>query len=107
MALVEVRETPMRSLTRQHWFKILFAASVLLAYFGWDAPQWRMPLDYHAMLWRSIPLACLWALTLALSVGWLGRKALWMLVGAPLALYWPVWLAINGLPPCYWLGNCA
>ncbi len=93
-------------ITQAHWFKILLASSVVLAYFGWDAPHGRMPLDFHAMLWRSIPLACLWALTFGLSAYRFGRKALWMLLGAPLALYWPVWLVLNGLPACYWHGNC-
>jgi hypothetical protein len=96
----------MKSQTQQSWFRILFAVSFLLAFWGWSAPRWLMGLDYHAMLWRSIPLACLWALTVALSVRWFGRKALWMLLGGLLALYWPVWLALNGIPQCYWLGTC-
>lgn len=91
-----------------HWFKTVVAVSFVLAYLGWQAPQVRMGLDFHSMLWWSLPLACLWTLTVAFSMGWFGRrKSLWMLLGAPLALYWPVWLVINGLPPCYWLGNCA
>ncbi len=108
MALVEVRQDMfMISITQANWFRILLGASFVVAYLGWDSPQWRMPLDYHNMLWRSIPLACLWTLTLAVSAFWFGRKALWILLGAPLALYWPVWLALHGLPACYWHGNCA
>jgi hypothetical protein len=29
------------------------------------------------------------------------------LIGAPLALYWPVWLMFNRTPTCYWRGNCS
>ena len=92
---------------RAHWFKIILAVSVVIAFFGWDAPQGRMPLDFHAILWRSIPLACLWAAMLAFSTYRFGRTALWILFGAPLALYWPIWLLLNGIPACYWQGNCA
>jgi hypothetical protein len=24
-----------------------------------------------------------------------------MFFGAPMALYWPIWLAIHGIPACY------
>ena len=51
-----------------------------------------MPINIHAVLWWSIPLASLWALTVGVSAYRFGRKSLWMLFAAPLALYWPVWL---------------
>jgi hypothetical protein len=53
--------------TRTHRFKVVLVGSVILAFWGWYAPQGRMPLDIHAMLWRSIPLSCLWALIVAVS----------------------------------------
>jgi hypothetical protein len=31
---------------------------------------------------------------------------LWLLFGALLALYWPVWLLFNRTPECYWHHNC-
>lgn len=95
-----------QTITQAHWFKIVLAVSLVLAYLGWTSPARRMPPDFHTMLWWSIPLACVWALTVGLSAHRFGRKALWMLLGAPLALYWPVWLAFHGIPSCYWHGNC-
>jgi hypothetical protein len=88
------------------WFKTAVAVSFVLAYFGWQAPQVRMGLDFHSMLWWSLPLAGLWLITFMIAAYRFRRKALWLLIGAPLALYWPVWLVINGIPECYWLGNC-
>jgi hypothetical protein len=31
---------------------------------------------------------------------------LWILVGAPMALYWPIWLLFHHFPSCYYSGNC-
>jgi hypothetical protein len=45
-------------------------------------------------------------LTVGVSAYRFGRKSLWMLVATPPALYWPVWLVLNGIPACYWHGNC-
>ena len=107
MAMVEMRdEMTGMATTSRRWFIVALASSLVLAIGGWLAPQTRMPLDYHNMLWHSIPLACLWALAVGLSAYRFGRNALWMLLGAPVALYWPIWLLFHGLPPCYWHGNC-
>jgi hypothetical protein len=65
-----------------------------------------MPLDFHTMLWWSFPLACVWALMFGISAYHFGKRTIWMVFGAPLALYWPVWLALHGLPQCYWHHNC-
>jgi hypothetical protein len=65
-----------------------------------------MPIDFHTALWWSIPLTGVWAVTVGFSIYRFGKSALWMLLGAPLALYWSVWLLMNGLPPCYQHGNC-
>jgi hypothetical protein len=40
---------------QKYW--IWFAASLAVALLGSAAPARQMPLDYNAMLWRSIPLA--------------------------------------------------
>jgi hypothetical protein len=29
-----------------------------------------------------------------------------MMLGAPLVFYWPVWLALHGVPACYWHATC-
>jgi len=89
-----------------HQFRILVAISFAAAYVGWAAPSRRMPLDFYNMMWWSVPLACLWVLTIGFSAYRFGKKALWMLLGAPLVLYWPFWLVLNGLPRCYYNGNC-
>lgn len=89
-----------------HWFRVLLLTSLVAAFVGWNSPQGQMPLNIHAMLWTSIPLAGIWLLTLIVSAFAFRTKALWLLIGAPLALYWPVWLLVNGIPGCYWHGNC-
>lgn len=65
-----------------------------------------MPINIHGVLWWSIPLTSLWVLTVCVSAYSFGRKSLWMLLAGPVALYWPVWLVLNGIPACYWHGNC-
>jgi len=101
MAMVEMRdEMTGMATTSRRWFIVALASSLVLAIGGWLAPQTRMPLDYHNMLWHSIPLACLLALAVGLSAYRFGRNALWMLPGAPVALYWPIWLLFHGLPLC-------
>jgi hypothetical protein len=89
-----------------HRFRTVIAASVALAFASWMAPGRGMPINVHAVLWWSIPFASLWLLMVAVSVRSFGKRALWILFAAPLALYWPVWLAFNGIPSCYWHGNC-
>jgi len=86
--------------------KVFLVGSIIIAALGWYLPQRRMPLDFHVMLWWSIPIACAWFLLLIVAALWLKRRAFWMLLGAPLALYWPIWLLLNHIPPCYWQGNC-
>ena len=69
-------------------------------------PQRQVPLDYRGMLWVSLPLCVIWlALVAALSLR-LKWKTLWMLIGTPLVLYWPIWLLFHQIPSCYWQHNC-
>jgi hypothetical protein len=84
---------------------VLMSCSSLIALVGWLAPQ-QMPIDIHSLLWYSLPLAGLWLGLLGLAGLWLRTKALWLLIGAPLALYWPIWLLLNGIPSCYWNRTC-
>jgi len=95
-----------QSIMPMHWFRIVLVGSFVLAYFGWAIPGRGMPINIHVVLWWSIPFACLWALTVGVAAHRFRKKALWMFFGAPMALYWPVWLALNGIPACYRHGNC-
>jgi hypothetical protein len=51
---------------QKYW--IWFAASLAVALLGSVAPVRQMPLDYKAMLWKSIPLAISWGLILGFCV---------------------------------------
>jgi hypothetical protein len=90
----------------KRWFSAALVFSFLVALVAMLAPQRRMPIDFHMMLWLSLPLAGIWLVTSIVSVFRFHQKALWMLLGAPLALYWPLWLMFNHIPACYWHGNC-
>jgi hypothetical protein len=89
-----------------HRFRVVLLASFILAGLSLVVPGERMPINIHAVLWWSIPLASLWVLTVGLSACSFGSKARWMLLAAPAALYWPAWLLLNGIPVCYWHRNC-
>src|SRR5437879_2133762 len=80
--------------------------STLFPYTTLFRSSYRMPLDYDAMISRSIPFAIAWAVILAFSLWRYKKRGLWLLVGAPMALYWPIWLLLNHFPPCYYLHNC-
>ena len=87
-------------------FSSALVFSLLVALVGLLAPQRRMPIDFHIMLWLSLPLSGMWLATSIVSIFYFHKKALWMLLGAPIALYWPLWLMFNHIPACYWHRNC-
>jgi len=89
---------------QRYW--LLFTASLVIAYVGWISPSHQMPLNYDALKSRSVPLAIAWGLALIFSLWRYKKRGLWLIVGAPLALYWPVWLLFNNFPPCYYSHNC-
>jgi len=89
---------------REFW--IVLIVSYVIAFLGSASPTHRMPLDYDAMIWRSIPCAFVWALVLASSLLRFKKQGLWLLLGSPMALYWPIWLVFNHFPACYYLGGC-
>jgi hypothetical protein len=89
---------------RRYWIALI--ASLVVAYLGGSAPNYRMPLDYGAMISRSIPFAIAWAVIIAFCLWRYKKHGLWLLAGAPMALYWPIWLLFNHFPPCYYLHNC-
>jgi len=81
---------------------MILLPSMLIAFFGWAAPTRQMPINYYG----SIPFAVTWALVLVFSLIRFKKRALWLLLGAPMALYWPIWLLFNQLPPCYHSRSC-
>jgi hypothetical protein len=87
-------------------FWTVLVASLIVAYLGLMAPAYRMPIHYGAIITRSIPLAIAWAFIFVFCVWRYKKLGLWLLVGAPMALYWPIWLLSNHLPSCYYTGNC-
>lgn len=87
-----------------YWTSLI--VSVVVAYLGWSSPSYRMPLDYDAMISRSVPFALAWALIFGFCLWRYQRHGLWLLVGTPMAVYWPIWLLFNHFPPCYYSGNC-
>jgi hypothetical protein len=86
--------------------KIYATISFLVALWSFLAPGGQMPLDFRMMLWLSLPLSGIWVFTVIVGLRKYHRAAQWTLVGAPIALYWPVWLMLNHLPDCYWHHNC-
>ena len=89
---------------KKYW--IALTASLVFAYLGITAPSYSMPLDYDAMISRSIPFAIAWAVILGFCLWRYKKRGLWLLVGAPMALCWPIWLLFNHFPPCYYSHNC-
>jgi len=87
-------------------FSLVLIVALLLSSFDWIIPRLRMPLDFYGMLHISLPLAFGWAIVFGFALAQFRLRSLWLLLTAPLALYWPLWLLINGLPSCYYAGNC-
>jgi len=58
------------------------------------------------MITRSIPFATAWAAILAFCLWRYKKRGLWLLLGVPMALDWPIWLLLNHFPSCYYLGDC-
>lgn len=88
------------------WFSLALVFSFLVAVAGLIAPERRRPIDVQLMLWWSLPLAGVWLATSIISIFRYHIKALWLLLGGPLALYWPLWLLFKHIPACYWQRNC-
>ena len=87
-------------------YRLVLIVSLVVACVGWFAPIHRMPLDYDAMISKSIPLAIAWSVLLGFGLSRYEKRGLLLTVGAPLALYWPIWLLFNHFPSCYYLHNC-
>ncbi len=93
-------------MTERTSYGIACTASLLVAYLGHMIPARQMPLNYHAMITVSIPLAVVWTVLFALCVWRFRMRGMWLIVGAPLALWWPLWMVFNHFPPCYYSHNC-
>jgi hypothetical protein len=94
-------------MNRRWPFWTIWAISLLIAGTAYSAPMGSTPLNYRAILTVSIPFAFVW-LALLVAFAWRYKKrAAWLLMGAPFALYWPIWLAWNGFSSCYYTRNCA
>jgi hypothetical protein len=74
---------------------IALGASLVAATLAGWAPIRRMPINFQAMFSISIPLAILWAGILVFSVFRFKWRGFSILLGAPMALYWPFWLFIH------------
>ncbi len=84
----------------------LVFVSLLIGFLGWIVPGLQSPLNYAAMLRLSIPCAIAWALVVTFALVRFRTRGLWLLIGAPMALYWPVWMLFNHFPPCYYRHGC-
>ncbi len=89
---------------RSYW--LAFAVSLVFAFLGSKALSNRMPLDYDAIISRSIPFAIAWRLIVAFAIWRYGKRGLWLLVRAPMASYRPLWLLFHRFPPYDYLHNC-
>jgi hypothetical protein len=90
---------------QKYWLTLI--TSLIVAWMGWSAPNHRMPVDYGAMISRSVPSAVAWAAILGFFLWRFRMRGLCLLLGAPMALYWPIWLLFHQFPPCYYANNCA
>ena len=87
-------------------FLIMLTVQFVIALVAMQAPFRRLPVDFRLILWLSLPLAGVWVAGSVGSLFYFGRRALWILLSAPFALYWPVWFLFNRIPICYWRQNC-
>src|SRR5437016_6025546 len=72
---------PPKSSAPVNQFKVFLVVSSVLAIASWLGPLRQMPVDYRAMVWWSVPLACLWLVIFALSVLRFDKKSLWLVLG--------------------------
>jgi hypothetical protein len=87
-------------------FRLILVISIMVAGPDWILPTRQMPIDYYSMFRTSFPLALIWIVLLGFALYRFRLKALWLLLAAPLALYWPMWIVVHGLPSCYYVENC-
>jgi hypothetical protein len=86
--------------------RIFLVSSFLVALASLFSPRLGFPVDFDGIIYRSIPIACLWVILFVIGIVKFRRRSLWMLLGIHLALFWPAYLFFNGLPLCYYQGGC-
>jgi hypothetical protein len=87
--------------------RLFLVASFLLALASFLAPFRGRPLDYYGLMYKSVPLSCLWLIVVVVGIVRLRRQSLWMLLGLPFALIGPITLLLSlPVPSCYQLGGC-
>src|SRR5205085_253589 len=77
--------------------KFGLALSFAIALGAAGMPSVAMSLGQHITeLWVFFPcgllLSCGWLAMTALFIEQYGKRGLWLLVGAPVALFWPFWI---------------
>jgi hypothetical protein len=82
-------------LSAKKHFWIWLIGSLALAYGGVRYPSHQMPIDYSAIPTVCVPLAAIWAVVLGFAIWRYKLRGLWLLMGAPMALYWPIWWLLN------------
>jgi hypothetical protein len=92
--------------TPDSWFFVLLGSSLIVALAALLAPARERPIHFRTVLQLSVPLAVIWLTTTFVYFFRFRWRGLWILIGAPFALYWPVWLIFNRIPACFWRGNC-
>ena len=70
-------------MTTNQRFWIALVLSFVVAYLGWSAPTYRMPMDYDAMISRSIPFAIVWCLLVAVCIWRYKKRGFGLLLGYP------------------------
>jgi hypothetical protein len=77
----------------------IFIASLVVAIAGLIQPHPAVlsgPDDLLAMYFRVFGPAALWLVLLVVALG-NGRRGLWLLIGAPIVLFWPIWFTVYSL----------
>jgi hypothetical protein len=74
-------------------FRYVLTLSALVAFLAVIVPRYLGP-DVGLMLRCNLALAVLWGIILVVSIFWYRWRGLWLLLGLPLLVYWPVgfWL---------------
>lgn len=70
--------------------KWLLATSLIVAIAALSIP-WIFTANFDAATHASVLLAISWIVILAVGIRLFGKRGLWLLIGMPMALYWPLW----------------
>ena len=79
---------------------LVFIASLVVAIAGLVQPHPAVvsgPDDLLTMYFRVFGPAALWLVLLVVALIGYGRRGLWLLIGAPIVLFWPIWFTVYSL----------